>query len=208
MHSSLTSKLTALLLAPLVLMAAATAVQIPYQTRIKVFLKDAVSPSQVQVGDRVHLIVVENVVVSGYVVFAKGADGLATVDNVSNGSVHVTFNWVHNVDGSKVGVVGEQTTSSGSGTTSGGGSVDITDAMNRAQTVAANVGSSQTSQAVNNTVARAEGTFGALLGGGNSHPSAPATAAPQLPINLLVKNPSGVTVMATEHSEDDDSGVK
>ena len=77
MHSSLTSKLTALLLAPLVLMAAATAVQIPYQTRIKVFLKDAVSPSQVQVGDRVHLIVVENVVVSGYVVFAKGADGLA-----------------------------------------------------------------------------------------------------------------------------------
>jgi hypothetical protein len=206
-HFSRVVKPINLLLMPIMIIGAASTVHVPYETRIKVFLKDPVSPGQVQVGDRLHLIVVENVIVSGYVVFAKGADGLATVDRVSNGDVHVSFNWVHDVDGSKVGVMGEQTTSSGGGAANGDDSVDVTDAMNRMRNAVANSGSQQAQQAISSKVTQAQNTVTALFGSSGHKGPAP-TAAPILPINLLVKNPNGVTVMASEHSEDDDTGVK
>jgi hypothetical protein len=228
MYSRTIVKYVAALLAPLLLMGVASAtIHVPYQTSVKVWLRDPVSSATSQVGDPVHLIVAADVVIGGYVVFAKGADGFAKVDSVAPGVVHVTFDWVHCVDGSKIGIVGDVTQSEGTNGGNGGGiSVgDIQDRLGRfSVAVAGATALPQVQNAVgkvDNTVGSAASTVGSAVGtvgsltsavrglfGGPPVAKAPPTPAPILPLIVVVKNPNGVDITATEMSQDDDTGVK
>jgi hypothetical protein len=215
MYSRTIVKYIPALLAPLLMMGAAPAtIHVPYQTQVKVLLSEPVSSETSQVGDPVHLVVAADVVVGGYVVFAKGAEGFARVDHVSPGVVHVTFSWVHCVDGSKIGIVGDVTQSEG--TSGGGGGVsagDISDRLARFSVASQGSTVSQFRNAGNqvgnvaNTVGSVSNAFTGLFGG-SSAAKAPPTPAPILPLLVMVKNPSGVDVTATQTSEDDDTGVK
>ena len=92
---------------------AAASVRVPAETPVSVQVTAPVSSRTAHSGDSVPLRVTEDVIVNGYVVIARGADGKATVDaaqpaqtNAAPGALTVTYKWVRAVDGSKIGVNG------------------------------------------------------------------------------------------------------
>jgi hypothetical protein len=93
--------------------ALAESVRVPADTPVSIQVTTPVSSKTAHVGDTVPLKVTEDVIVNGYVVIARGADGKAVVDaaqpaqmNSTPGTLHVTYKWVRSVDGSKIGVNG------------------------------------------------------------------------------------------------------
>jgi hypothetical protein len=124
------------------LLGVATAVSVPTQTTVTVRLVNEISSARAQSGDPVALTVADNVIVGGYVVIAKGAEALGMFDTVSPagdgtpGSIVLTIKWVRAVDGSKIGVTGQQT---GSGRTTASGA-DITTTLSDTSNAANSAG--------------------------------------------------------------------
>jgi len=82
-------------------------IQLPADTLVKVALTESITSKTLQVGDTVHIKVVENVLVDGKVVFAKGLRGEGIVKSVRkakgwtgrNGKVDVNFETLRTIDG-------------------------------------------------------------------------------------------------------------
>ncbi len=195
--------------AAIILLGAATPVRVPYATSVNVHVKNEVSSSRVQVGDKVPIEVASDVVVGGFIVFARGADGLAQVSSVtaatgnSVGQIQLTYKWVRSVDGSKIGVSGAQ---SAAGTASSSVS-NTASAVNSAQNTANAADVSSTAlDRVSNIFGRAREVSDNV----NLHPKAGEGAIePDRTIVLTVRNPDGVTISSSQKATpEDDLDVK
>ena len=84
-------------------------IQLPANTIIKVALVNSVGSREAQVGDEVKVRVVEDVIVDGSLVFARGLYGTGTVEIVqrpngwgSNGKLIINFHKLTGIDGQEV----------------------------------------------------------------------------------------------------------
>jgi len=193
-------------------------VRVPFETPVTVHLKSEVSSYKAQAGDSVALQVADDVVVNGYVVMARGADGLAEVESAtpasatSPGELKLVFKWVRAVDGSKIGVNGEL---NGAGRAPSDRASAATSALSDGlQTASSTVTSSSGGTS---TVANLIGQSGGLLShlGLLNHLSSKgndASIEPDRTISIEVRNPNGVTIISSQKSSrpsaSDDSDVK
>jgi hypothetical protein len=148
--------------------------------------------------------VAEDVVENGYVVMAKGAEGIAVVDSItpasasSPGQVHLTFKWVRAVDGSKIGVTGQHT---GVGR-SGSDGADAASTLNDTSNAATSAGVYQAA----NILGRAQNVLKNLTAHAKE---SDASVSPNQTISLEVRNPNGVTIVSSQKSAaNDDSDVQ
>jgi hypothetical protein len=185
------------------LLAAASTVRVPYETPVTVRVKSEVTSAKAQSGDPVPLVVADDVVVNGYVVIARGADGLAEVDSAtpaasnSSGQIRVIFKWVRAVDGSKIGVTGERSGTGGNNN----GNADAASTLFDGSNAAWSAGAYQASQAMQ--------VVGNVFGHIAEHAKGnEAAIEPTKTISLEVKNPNGVTIVSSQKSTNDDSDVK
>lgn len=107
------SLFTVLLVAAGTSSAFAATVRLDARTPVSMHVTSVVSSRTAHVGDTVKLAVAEDVIVDGYVLIARGAEGKGTVDAVQpaqmdgvQGQLRVSYKWVRAVDGSKIRVDG------------------------------------------------------------------------------------------------------
>lgn len=88
---------------------AATRVTIPGGTAIPIRMTDTISSSQANVGDTFAFRADDNVVVNGFVVISRGAEGRGEVTSVDRAGSHghagklgVRFDYIYAVDGEKI----------------------------------------------------------------------------------------------------------
>lgn len=88
---------------------AATRVTVPGGTPVVIRMVDTISSGQANVGDTFEFKADDNVVVNGYVVIARGAEGRGEVTKVDRAGAHghsgnlgVKFDYVYAVDGEKI----------------------------------------------------------------------------------------------------------
>lgn len=96
------------------------AVTIPGGTALKVQVADKVSSSNANVGDTFAVKALDDVVVGGYIVIAKGASGqgeVLAVDHAGGhghpGSLSLQMDWIFAVDGEKVKLSSQRQTAEG-----------------------------------------------------------------------------------------------
>lgn len=178
-------------------------VLVAFGTPVTVHVKSEVSSSRVQPGDEIPLQLAEDVVVNGYVVMAKGADGAAVVESVvpasadSAGQIGLTFKWVRAVDGSKIGVTGQHMAAGGPGSN--------TDAADVFSTLSDTTNAAGAYEAAN-YLGRARN----LLKSFSSHAKqSEATVNTSRTISLEVRNRNGVTITSSQRaSANNDNDVK
>ncbi len=189
--------------------ASGSSIKVPYETPISVHVRSQLSSADAHVGDKVSIEVVDDVAINGFVVFAKGADGSAEVSSVTPaaantpGQIELAVKWLHCVDGSKIGVTGQlSSTSGGSSTTaaSGPSTSDVQNAIN-----SAGVNSAALNQA-QNVLGRVKNVFGSLTAHAKG---AEGAIGPDRKFTVSVRNPAGVVIVSTVKSTgSDDSDVK
>lgn len=93
--------------------AEAKTLRVPYGTPVVLQVEHPVSSGAVHVGERIPLVVADDVVVDGFVVVRQGAEGEGVVDSVTpagsggaGGAVAFTCEWVRAVDRSRLGITG------------------------------------------------------------------------------------------------------
>jgi hypothetical protein len=187
---------------------------VPYQTPVTVHVKSEVSSSKAQPGDSVVLQLADDVVVNGYVVMARGADGLAEVESATpasangSGELKLVFKWVRAVDGSKIGVSGDcdvaGRTTSGS---ANGANSTLSEGLQAASSTVA------TSSGIGNLISHSSGLLGHLTLGHASSKGTDASIEPARTISIEVRNPNGVTIVSSQKSSlkssaGDDGDVK
>lgn len=189
--------------------ASGSSIKVPYETPISVHVRSQLSSADAHVGDKVAIEVVDDVAVNGFVVFAKGADGLAEVSSVAPaaantaGQVELAVKWLHCVDGSKIGVTGQLSSASGTPSTTAGSGASTSDVQNAINS--AGINSNALNQA-QNVLGRVKNVFGSL----NAHAKgAEGAIGPDRKFTVSVRNPSGVVIESTlKATGSDDSDVK
>jgi hypothetical protein len=198
----------------------ASNVKVPFLTPVTVHVKSEVLSSKVQEGDSVVLQIADDVVVNGYVVMARGADGLAQVESVtpatanSPGQLELECKWVRAVDGSKIGVQGDF---KAAGRANSGGGNTATSTLSSGLQAASNMGSNSGALgAVSNLLGSSGGLLSHLGGLGHVSKGNEASIEPDRTISLEIRNPFGVTIASSQKSSQktsassasDDSDVK
>jgi len=186
-----------------------SSIHVPAQMPVTLHVKSEISSSRAQVGDTVALQVAEDVVVSGYVVIAHGADGLAEITTASpagansSGQLLVQFKWVRAVDGSKIGVTGTASLTGRTNSNDSDPSSTLSDSSNAAQSA----GATQ----VANVLQRASGFFRNITAHAKGNEAA---IEPDRTFSVEVRNPNGVNIISSLRSSQpattakDDSDVK
>jgi hypothetical protein len=178
------------------------------QKSVTVHVKREVSSSRAQAGDTTALQVADDVVVHGYIVTARGADGMAEVTSAAPagahtpGTLNVLYRRVRDVDCSKIGVAG---TSSLSGRSSSGGGNDPSATLSEGSNVAQSAGIAR----VASVLQPASGSFKNLTAHAKGHD---ASLEPDLTISLEVSTPNGVSIVSSSLTQpmtkaNDDSDV-
>jgi hypothetical protein len=188
---------------------AGSAIHVAPQTPVTVHVKSAVSSSRAQAGDTIALQVADDVVVNGYIVIARGADGLAEVTSAtpaganSNGQLAIQYKWVRAVDGSKIGVTGTSSLAARSNSNDSDPATTLSDGSNAAQ-------SAGITQAAN-YLQRVSGVFKNLTAHAKGND---ISLEPDRTISLEIRNPAGVSIISSQRSSqptttaNDDADVK
>jgi hypothetical protein len=102
--------------------SAATRITIPGGTAVPIRLVDSIDSGSANVGDTFEFKADDNVVVNGYVVVARGAEGRGTVSSVERagghghaGNLGLKFDYVYAVDGEKIRLEGVKKNKNGEG---------------------------------------------------------------------------------------------
>jgi hypothetical protein len=163
-----------------------------------------VSSATAQQGDTVALVVADDVIVNGYVVMARGADGLGEIERAwpasanSSGNVLLAAKWVRAVDGSKIGVNGELTVAGRGPSGRTDGAATVSNGVQAASSTVAASTSGGTNAAAN-LVGSVSGLFGHLNRLRQADPKGTdAAIEPVRSISVEVRNPNGVTIVSSQ----------